>query len=326
MSTYLVTGVQGQDGFILAEQLIRQGHKVIGVGRRRLEEFSRRDAHLIEMSKLENGLFSYIICDLRDAPRIFDIVSSFQPDFVINLAALSSPVESWTNSVGTFMNDSIAVMNLLEAIRLTSPQTHLIQACTSAIFKNSIEPASEISEIDPLSPYAAAKYAAKNLVDIYRQKYQLSASNVIMFNHESEMRSDAFVTRKITKTVAEIKVGKANKLELWTLRPIRDWGWAEEFMQGIYLMSMKPRIENLVLATGKGASIQEFAEVAFSVAGLSSDKYCQVKESPHITGSDISIGNPAKALVEIGWKPRIFWPEIAEKMFSYDYNLLRARE
>lgn len=323
MSTYIVTGVQGQDGFILTEQLLSQGHQVIGVGRRRLDDFSLRDRRLIHFASQASYNFRFEICDLRDATRTFQLISSHQPDFVVNLAALSSPSDSWSNTSGTFMNDTLAVVNLLDAIKIASPHTHLIQACTAAIYKSSLVPISEESAVEPSSPYASAKLSAKSVVEIYRNRYDLRVSNVIMFNHESEWRPDAFVTRKITKTIAEIEAGKKKLLELWTLSPIRDWGWAEEFMTAIMRICELGITEDLVLATGEGASIQQFLETVLSLTNLRFEEHVKITNANLVTGSDISIGNPKKAESLLGWKPSILWQEIAERMFIHDRQLVK---
>jgi GDPmannose 4,6-dehydratase len=177
----LVTGVQGQDGSILAEKLVDQGFKVTGVGRRRLDDHSLRDKKLLSLGKN----FEYRICDLRASSVVIDLISSLKPKIIFNLAAMSSPAESWDSPGITLQNDTIGFINLLDRVRLISPDTRVVQACTAAIYQSSSDPIDEDSPISLPNPYAAAKYTALTISQLYKSKYSLQISNAIMFNHES---------------------------------------------------------------------------------------------------------------------------------------------
>jgi GDPmannose 4,6-dehydratase len=183
----IVTGVQGQDGSILVEQLVNQGHSVVGIGRRRLDDFSSRDLGLIKLQD-DTSLFSYQICDLREATTVHDLINKIKPDIIYNFAAMSSPAESWDNPIGALGNDTNSVVNILDSIKMHSPKTKLVQACTAAIYHSSKSPINEDSPVLIANPYAAAKYAAYSICNQYRDRYGIHVSNVIMFNHESIWR------------------------------------------------------------------------------------------------------------------------------------------
>ena len=319
----IVTGVQGQDGSILVHELLGQGHSVIGVGRRRLDDFSLRDSSLINMQESDLN-FSYHICDLREATTVHDLVRKAKPDAIFNFGAMSSPAESWDNPIGTLGNDTNAVVNILDSIRMHSPSTKLVQACTAAIFHTSPNLINEESPILIANPYAAAKYAAYSICNQYRDRYSLDVRNVIMFNHESIWRPDAFVTRKITKAVARIAASKQTKLKLWTLAPIRDWGWAPEFMQGVIKIGELDHPENLILSTGIGASLQDFVDYCFELVGLNSSDFVEIDPKGLDTGVDISVGDPTKARNLINWDPKFTWRNVAENMLAHDIKTLNS--
>ena len=313
----IVTGVQGQDGSILVEQLVKLGHSVIGIGRRRLDDFSYRDLNRLKIQE-ESGRFSYHICDLREATAVHDLISKVKPDVIYNFAAMSSPAESWDNPIGTISNDTHSVVNILDSIKMHSPNSRLIQACTAAIYHSSLTPINENSPILIANPYAAAKYAAFSVCNQYRDRFGIHVSNVIMFNHESIWRPEAFVTTKITNAIAIISAGKQSKLSLWTLTPVRDWGWAEEFMSGVIQLGDLSEPDNLILSTGVAASIHEFTNYCFELAGLDPDKFLEIDPNGLNTGVDVSVGDSSKARKLIGWAPTVTWREIAEKMLEHD--------
>jgi GDPmannose 4,6-dehydratase len=319
----IVTGVQGQDGSILVEQLVAMGHSVVGIGRRRLDDFSLRDLRLIGLQRESNN-FTYKICDLREASTVHELISSLKPDVVYNFAAMSSPAESWDNPIGAIGNDTNSVVNILDAIKMHSEKTKLIQACTAAIYHSSMTPINENSPIFIANPYAAAKYAAYSICNQYRERFGINVSNVIMFNHESIWRPEAFVTRKITKAIAQISIGKQTKLSLWTLSPVRDWGWAEEFMSGVIRIGDLNGPDDLILSTGVAASISDFVDYCFDLVGLKSSDYLEIDPGGLNTGVDVSVGDSTKASKLIGWDPKVTWREIAEKMLEHDVARVRA--
>jgi GDPmannose 4,6-dehydratase len=314
LETVLVTGDQGQDGSILCESLISQGFKVVGVGRRRLDDHSLRDRRLANLG----SRFEHRICDLRDSSVVHELVSTVKPNIIYNLAAMSSPAESWDNPGGTLQNDTLSFLNLLDSVRFNCPSAQVVQACTAAIFHTSHDPINENSPVKIVNPYAAAKYTALTISHQYRQRYNLQISNAIMFNHESEWRPESFVTRKISKAVARIKHGLQDTLNLWTLDPIRDWGWASEYMDAFLALGQLESQADVILATGHGASIREFTQVAFQAAGLDADEFVRTQDSPMNSGVDISIGDAALAKELLGWKAKVHWQEIAHRMVSHD--------
>jgi GDPmannose 4,6-dehydratase len=318
----IVTGVQGQDGSILVEQLVELGHDVVGIGRRRLDDFSLRDLRLINLEN-KSGRFNYRICDLREASTVHDLISWVKPDVIYNFAAMSSPAESWDNPVGAIGNDTNSVVNILDSIKMHSSKTRLIQACTAAIYHSSKTPINEESPILITNPYAAAKFAAYSICNQYRSRFGIDVSNVIMFNHESIWRPEAFVTRKITKAIAQISAGKQSKLNLWTLSPVRDWGWAEEFMTGVIRIGELDGPSDLILATGVPASISEFVDYCFELVGLESCEFLEINQNGLDTGVDVSVGDASKARSLIGWDPKVTWRGIAERMLEHDINRVR---
>jgi GDPmannose 4,6-dehydratase len=317
----IVTGAQGQDGAILIQNLLNKGYDVIGVGRRRLDDFSARDSTLINCQENPMVNFSYQICDLRDSTTVHELVEKVKPDVIFNLAAISSVSESWDNPAGTLSNDTHSVVNLLDSVRLLSKETRLIQACTAAIYHSSDFPIHEESLIKITNPYAAAKFAAYTICDQYRTRYGLRVSNAIMFNHESIWRPDAFVTRKISKSIARIVSGKQKKMKLWTLTPVRDWGWAEEFMEGLRLMGDVEESPDLIFATGVGASLEEYVKYCFQLVNLEMEEWLEIDPSGLNTGVDISIGNANKAKSVLGWEAKLNWRDIAERMLEHDLQL-----
>ena len=314
LETVLVTGDQGQDGSILCELLIAQGFRVVGVGRRRLDDHSLRDRNLASLG----SRFEHRICDLRDSSVVHNLISTFKPTVIYNLAAMSSPAESWDNPGGTLQNDTLGFLNLLDSVRFNCPSTHVVQACTAAIFHTSSEPINEDSPVKIINPYAAAKYTALTISHQYRQRYNMQISNAIMFNHESEWRPESFVTRKISKSVARIKYGLQSSLDLWSLDPIRDWGWAREYMEAFSALGQLGSQADVILATGHGASIREFTRVAFQVAGLDADEFVRIQDSPMKTGVDVSIGDATLVKKLLGWKAKVHWQEVAYRMVSHD--------
>jgi GDPmannose 4,6-dehydratase len=315
----VVTGVQGQDGLILAEKLFKEGFDVIGLGRRRIDITSDSGRRLTEMlDAISENKFQYGICDLRESTVVQALIKKEQPMIVYNLAAWSSPAECWDNPVGALSNDTHGVVNILDAIRSNSPQTVLVQACTSGIFGTSKEPISETNSIRANNPYAIAKYASYSICEQYRERYGLHVRNAIMFNHESIDRPEAFVTRRITRGIARIVAGQSESLDLWSISPIRDWGWAEEFMTGFKDIGMLKDDTDLILATEVGASVKDFCELALSKVNLKLEDVIRVRDPLFDSGIDISVGNATKAKKIINWSPKIDWRGIVDLMLKND--------
>jgi len=328
--TAFVTGAQGQDGFYLTKRLLDNGIKVVATGRRRLQAEQTSPAihdegNLETLIASNESMLHYEICDLRDASRVFELVHTHKPDFVFNLASISSPAECWQNPSGTIANDTSAFVNLIEAVRSFNRETRIVQACTSAIFKANPKPISESSPILPSSPYATAKYASFCMGKQYASKYGMWISNAIMFNHESIRRPLSFVTRKITKGVVDIALGRKKEIRLLSKAPVRDWGWADEFMEAFIRISQIDKPDDFVLATGVGASVGEFAEYVCTLGNIDSSKFLKSIDDEGSKAVrepiDISVGLPIKAREMLNWSAKVDWREVAKRMFSNDFHV-----
>lgn len=328
--TAIVTGAQGQDGFYLTKRLLDYGYKVVATGRRRLQPDHvppevHEEGNLETLTDSNESMLNYEICDLRDASRVFELIHTHKPDFVFNLASISSPAECWLNPPGTIANDTLAFVNLIEAVKSFSRETRIVQACTSAIFKSSHEPVSESSQILPSSPYATAKYASYSLGKQYASRYGMWISNAIMFNHESIRRPSSFVTRKIVKGVVDIALGRKKEIRLLSKTPVRDWGWADEFMDAFFRISQNDEPDDFVLATGVGASVGEFAEYVCKLGNLDPSRCIKSNDdegaSPAREVIDTSVGLPIKAREVLNWSAKVDWREVANRMFSNDFRV-----
>jgi len=328
--TVIVTGAQGQDGFYLTRRLLDNGFRVVATGRRRLQEdqmlpVMHEEGNLESLIESNESMLHYEICDLRDASRVFELVHTHKPDFVFNLASISSPAECWQNPSGAIANDTSAFINLIEAVRSLNRETRIVQACTSAIYKASHKPISESSQILPSSPYAIAKYASYSMGKQYASRYGMWISNAIMFNHESIRRPLSFVTRKITRGVVDIILGRKKEIRLLSKSPVRDWGWADEFMDAFFRISQLDKPDDFVLATGVGASVGEFAEYVCALGNISPSRFLKSNDGegakPAREVIDASVGLPIKAREILNWSAKVNWREVAEKMFSHDLRV-----
>jgi GDPmannose 4,6-dehydratase len=317
MSIIVLTGINGQDGSFLAESLLKEGHTVVGLVRRsamedkKLEniELLLRDQNLV----LENG-------DLTDSSSIWRLVQDYKPDEFYNLAAQSHVGASFTSPESTTQINATGVLNCLEAIRSLSPKTRFYQASTSEMYgDNASVPQSETTTLSPNSPYAVAKVYAHNLVINYRKAYGLFACSGILFNHESERRGEQFVTRKITKAAARIKLGLQTGLLLGNLDARRDWGYAPEYVEGMRLMLQQQTPDDYVLATGETHTIRDFINYVGEAAGFDLMQYVAV--SPvHMRPSEVPLllGDPTKAKRVLGWEAKTKAKELAKIMYNAD--------
>jgi len=317
MKTAIVTGVTGQDGSFLAELLLEKQYKIIGLVRRSSMEDKKlfNIEHLLNNKNfiLENG-------DLTDSSSIWRLVQKYKPDEFYNLAAQSHVGASFTSPESTFEINSTGVLNCLEAIRNISPETKFYQASTSEMFGDNIHaPQSETSMFSPVSPYACGKLAAHSLVVNYRKAYGLFACSGILFNHESERRGEQFVTRKITKAAARIKLGLQNELRLGNLEAKRDWGYAKEYVEAMWLMLQQETPDDYVIGTGKTYTISDFITCVSEIAGYNLMDYVVVDES-FKRPSEVPLlqANPAKARNILGWKPKTDLKELAKIMYEHD--------
>src|SRR5215468_5010730 len=262
MPRALVTGITGQDGSYLAELLLEKGYHVVGVVRRSSTENFERIAHLQGRVELRQA-------DLLDQLSLIDVVKTVRPTEIYNLAAMSFVPTSWQQPVLTAEFDAIGVTRLLEAARLAAPEARVYQASSSEMFGQAVEtPQRETTPFHPRSPYGVAKVYGHHVTVNYRESYDLYACSGILFNHESPRRGREFVTRKISDGVARIKLGLASELALGNLTARRDWGFAGDYVEAMWLMLQQRQPDDYVVATGESHSVQDFVELAFGHAGL----------------------------------------------------------
>ena len=315
--TAVVTGVSGQDGSYLAELLLSKNYKVVGIVRRSAMEDKKlyNIEHLLNNENLilENG-------DLTDSASIWRIVQQYKPDEFYNLAAQSHVGASFTSPESTFEINATGVLNCLEAIRNISPKTRFYQASTSEMFgDNTNAPQSETTTFQPVSPYACGKVAAHNLVINYRKAYDIFACSGILFNHESERRGEQFVTRKITKSAARIKLGLQKELRLGNLVAKRDWGYAKEYVEAMWLMLQQETPDDYVVGTGKTNSIKEFIDFVSEIAGFNLMDYVIVDEKwKRPSEVPLLLADPTKAKKVLGWEAKTDAKQLAEIMYKYD--------
>jgi GDPmannose 4,6-dehydratase len=317
MKTALVTGITGQDGSFLAELLLEKNYKVVGIVRRSAMEdkkFYNID-HLLANKQLiiENG-------DLTDSASIWRLVQKYSPDEFYNLAAQSHVGVSFTSPESTFQINATGVLNCLEAIRTCSPKTKFYQASTSEMFGDNMSaPQSEQTILSPVSPYACSKVAAHNLVVNYRKAYNLFTCSGILFNHESERRGEQFVTRKITKAAARITLGIQKELRLGNLDARRDWGYAKEYVEAMWLMLQQEAPDDFVIGTGKTYTIRDFITCVSEIAGYDIMKHVVIDDS-FKRPSEVPLlqADPSKAKNVLGWAPKIELSELAKIMYVHD--------
>lgn len=315
----LVTGVTGQDGSYLAELLLSKGYEVHGLIRRSSTFNTSRIDHIYQDPHEANPKLFLHYGDLIDGVGLTNLVREIQPTEVYNLGAQSHVQVSFTMPQYTGQVDAVGAVGLLEAIRSASIDTRFYQASTSELFGSTPPPQNEESAFKPRSPYAAAKLMAYWCTVNYREGYGMHATNGILFNHESPRRGETFVTRKITRAVAEIANGSKKKLFLGNLDAVRDWGYAKEYVESMWLMLQQEKPSDYVVATGIGATVKDFAEVAFARAGLDWQDHIEVdKKYIRPTEVDALIGDPSKASRDLNWQAKTHWKELAELMVDAD--------
>jgi GDPmannose 4,6-dehydratase len=309
----LITGVTGQDGSYLAELLLEKGYEVYGMTRRASTENVERIAHLADRITLIQG-------DLLDPPSLDAALRQAQPQEVYNLAAQSFVPTSWNQPVLTAEFTAVGVTRVLEAIRAVDPETRFYQASSSEMFGKVREvPQNELTPFHPRSPYGVAKAYGHHITVNYRESYDLFAVSGILFNHESSRRGLEFVTRKISDGVARIKHGLADELRLGNLDAKRDWGFAGDYVEAMWLMLQQDEPSDYVIATGEEHSVREFAELAFERAGLDLEKHVVV-DPRFLRPAEVDhlVGDASKARHELGWEPRTSFRELTELMVDAD--------
>lgn len=315
MKTALITGVSGQDGAYLSKFLLNKGYKVYGTYRRLSTPNFWRLQYLEIFSDIE-----LISCDLIDNSSITEALEIAQPDEIYNLAAQSFVGASFEQPISSGEITGLGVARMLEAIRKICPSARFYQASTSELYgDNNYSYQNEDTPFEPSSPYAAAKLYAHHMTKIYRAGYNLFACNGILFNHESPLRGLEFVTRKITNGAAKIKIGIEDHLELGNLQSLRDWGYAPEYVEMMWLMLQQEKPDDYVIATNETHSVQEFVELAFEYVKLDWRKY--VKTQPKfLRPMDVNYlkGDIKKSIEMIKWKPKMKFEELVQFMAEAD--------
>lgn len=315
----LITGITGQDGSYLAELLLSKGYEVHGLIRRASTFNTSRIDHIYRDPHLDDTQLFLHYGDLIDGFGLTNLIREIQPTEVYNLAAQSHVQVSFTMPQYTGQVDAVGAVGILEAIRSSGVETKYYQASTSELYGSTPPPQNEESPFKPRSPYASAKLMAYWATVNYREAYGMHATNGILFNHESPRRGETFVTRKITRAVAAIKSGKQQKLYLGNLEAIRDWGYAKEYVEAMWLMLQQNRPSDYVIATGVGATVKEFAEEAFSRAGLDFQQFVEIDDKyKRPTEVEALIGDASKAECEIGWKAKVHWKQLCHIMVDAD--------
>lgn len=316
----LITGITGQDGSYLAEFLLSEGYEVIGMVRRSSTVTFERIAHLQDRIATVSG-------DLLDQASLIELLRTYQPDEVYNLAAQSFVQTSFTQPVLTGDVTALGVTRILDAIRITDPEIRFYQASSSEMFGKVVEvPQAETTPFYPRSPYGVAKLYGHWITVNYRESYDLHASSGILFNHESPRRGLEFVTRKISNAVAKIKLGMASELRLGNLDAKRDWGFAGDYVKAMWLMLQQDTPDDFVVATGDTHSVREFCQVAFGHVGLDYEQYVVIDEAFYRPAEvDLLVGNPTKSAEVLGWKPSVGFEDLVVMMVDADLDLLSGR-
>jgi GDPmannose 4,6-dehydratase len=324
MQKAFITGVTGQDGYYLSEFLLDKGYEVHGIIRRSSSFNTSRIEPLI--SKY-NDKFKLYYSDLLDSSSLNNLITNIQPDEIYNLAAQSHVAVSFKNPMYTISSGNQGTISILEAIRNSDKEIKFYQASSSEMYGGgSKEMLNEQSVFDPKSPYAASKVFSHNVTKLYRDSYDLFAVNGILFNHESPFRGETFVTRKISRAVGRISLGLQTKLTLGNLDASRDWGFAGDYVEGMWMMLQHDRPDDWVLATGETHTVKEFAEEAFEMVNLNWEDYVETSDR-YLRPNEVEylLGDSSKAQQQLGWKPKVSFKDLVKKMVEEDL-LLAQRE
>jgi GDPmannose 4,6-dehydratase len=321
MPTALISGITGQDGSYLAEFLLEKGYEVVGMVRRSSTVTFERIAHIQDKMTIVQG-------DLHDQSSLVSLMEDYKPDEIYNLAAQSFVPTSWSQPVLTGEVTALGVTRMLEAIRMVKPKARFYQASSSEMFGKVLEvPQKETTPFYPRSPYGVAKVYGHWITVNYRESYDMHAVSGILFNHESPRRGLEFVTRKITHGVAKIKLGLQDELRLGNLESRRDWGFAGDYVRGMWMMLQQDKPADYVIGTGETHSVGEFCEIAFGHVGLDYKDY--VVQDPRFyrpAEVDLLVSDPTKARDELGWAPEVGFKGLIKMMIDSDLELLKARQ
>lgn len=344
MKKALITGITGQDGSYLTELLIKKGYIVHGTIRRASSFNTKRIDHLFEDKSIGNKSLFLHHSDMTDSSNLNRLIEKLQPDEIYNLAAQSHVQVSFEVPEYTAEVDAVGTLRLLDAIKEGKPSIRFYQASTSELFGGIIgsAPQSETTPFYPKSPYGAAKLYAYWITVNYREAFGLFACNGILFNHESERRGETFVTRKISRAAAAVALKKQEKLELGNLNAKRDWGHAEDFVEGMWRMLQQDKPQDYVLATGETHTVREFAQLAFERAGIflewsgegvnekgickKSGKERVVVNPKYFRPAEVELlhGNPSKAERELKWQRKVSFQQLINRMVDFDIESLKS--
>jgi GDPmannose 4,6-dehydratase len=315
----LITGITGQDGSYLAELLLSKGYEVHGMVRRSSSETFQRLQGCRDDLVLHTG-------DLLDQRSLVDVMRACEPDEIYNLAAMSFVAASWSQPVLTAEFTGVGATRMLEAMREVAPKARFYQASSSEMFGQVLEvPQTESTPFYPRSPYGVAKVYGHFITVNYRESYDLFACSGILFNHESPRRGLEFVTRKVTHAAAQIKLGLTDELALGNMDAERDWGYAKDYVEAMWLMLQQDEPEDYVIATGETHSVRELVDVAFDQVGLDPERYVRT-DPKFLRPAEVEqlVGDPAKARERLGWEPRTTFEELTRLMVDADLELLAS--
>ena len=322
MMKAFITGITGQDGLYLSEYLLSLGYEVHGIIRRSSSINTERIDHLISEHQ-NSGSFNLHYGDLLDSSALTNLINKIEPDEIYNLAAQSHVAVSFKNPLYTIQTNAVGPLTLLETVKNSKKDIKYYQASSSEMFGGiDSQQLNENSKFIPKSPYAASKVFAHQITTIYRESYGVFGVNGILFNHESPHRGETFVTRKITRAIGRIKLGLQSKLTLGNLDAFRDWGFAGDYVKGMWMMMNHDTPSDWVLATGESHSVREFLDIGFKEVGLNyedyvvtSEKYLRPNEVNHL------LGDPSKAKQYLGWEPETSFQELVNLMVQSDLKL-----
>ena len=322
MKKALITGITGQDGSYLAEFLLEKGYEVHGIIRRSSSFNTERIDHLYRDPHINDVKMFLHYGDLSDSSNLSRLLEKIQPDEIYNLAAQSHVRVSFDMPEYTADVVGLGTIRILDAIKETRIKTKFYQASTSELYGKVVEtPQTEKTPFYPRSPYSCAKLYSYWITVNYRESYDMYACNGILFNHESPRRGETFVTKKITHAIAKILNKEQDKLYLGNLDAKRDWGYAKDYVEAMWLMLQQEKAEDYVIATGETHSVREFLDEAFGLVGLDWKKYVEIDPRYYRPAEvDLLLGDPTKAKEKLGWKPKTTFKELVRIMLEYDLN------
>jgi GDPmannose 4,6-dehydratase len=322
-SVALITGITGQDGSYLAELLLSKGYEVHGIIRRSSSFNTGRLNDIYEDPHVDNRKMFLHYGDLQDSTSLANLIRELKPTEIYNLGAQSHVKVSFEIPEYTADITGTGTIRILEALRASGVNSKFYQASSSELYGSTPPPQNELTPFHPRSPYGAAKIFSYWATVNYREAYGMHTSNGILFNHESPRRGATFVTRKITRAVARIAAGIEKEVYLGNLDSVRDWGYAKEFVEAMWLMLQQPNGDDFVIATGESATVRQFAEVAFKKANLNWEDHVKI-DKRYLRPSEVDslVGDASKAQKVLGWKAKTNWKKLAEIMVEADIQLL----